>query len=392
MIEMTPELKAYLDFDPKSEDDGYAKQSALRKLVNPDLLRRYRRAEIDALFEPKNEKVESRKEFLSPSGKYKLITSEYATKPGCWSYEQGRVFKVGEDTPIATVNRNYGSFPFLFVEGHPNGHDYLVCGEDYQGQTVIELDTGKRKDHLPSSAEAGSGFCWASFEFHAGLLVVCGCYWAAPYEYRFYDFSDPMSGWPELETEGYIDADDRHPTFEPDGTIKTYQTKYIEPDDDATDEECQRLGPIASTCTFRREGNTLVLVSEDVTPEEQERRRKVEESNRKWEAFVAHYKATDPLWLRVQKLVAEAPFKVNYMSVGSTYKGWCPTWEGEEKRFCQNFSDTRVKKRNYDLDLAHETGPVKLVVSEDGKMVETLFFEHSVEGVEQAFAHARGLS
>lgn len=116
----------------------------------------------------------------SPSGKYSLTISTIETKPGCWDYTCG-VVKAG-DREISTVKRNYSSFPFLWIEDHPNGHDYLVCGENYQGQTVIELDTGKRRDFLPEEAKKGHGFCWGSctFDRTTMMLVVCGCIWACP--------------------------------------------------------------------------------------------------------------------------------------------------------------------------------------------------------------------
>ncbi|WP_438020347.1 hypothetical protein WMF18_15295 [Sorangium sp. So ce315] len=64
---------------------------------------------------------------------------------------------------------------------------------------MIELDTGRRRDHLPAEAAEGVGFCRTDMRFEpsAAMLVVEGCIWACPYEFRFFDFSDPMSGWPE---------------------------------------------------------------------------------------------------------------------------------------------------------------------------------------------------
>ena len=260
---MTPELQAYVDFDPSSVEGGHAELRRLRKLVDPKLFQAYNRARIDARFV--NEKPDSRREHLSPSGKFKLVTSRFETGPNTWAYAQGKVYAMGSDIPIAVVNRNYGAFPFLFVEDHPNGHSYLICGEDYQGQTVIELDTGLRRDYLPEEAHDGGGFCWASYTFHADskLLVVDGCYWGASYDFRFYDFSDPMSGWPLLElpdSENYITSGPKAPTFEADGTIHTYEPDF---DDDDV---------VAAVKVWRREGLKLVLIREDVTEAEQERR------------------------------------------------------------------------------------------------------------------------
>lgn len=123
----------------------------------------------------------------------------------------------------------YSAFPFGWAEGHSNGHDYLLCGEDYQGYTVIELDTKERKDLLPESVPKqytykdqngveksgvvdtypnGYGFCWADIKPSPdrNVLAVSGCYWACPYEVVLYDFSDPMrlpyweiERWDEIE-------------------------------------------------------------------------------------------------------------------------------------------------------------------------------------------------
>jgi hypothetical protein len=131
---------------------------------------------------------------VSPSGRYGLTTGTYVKDPASWTYSAGDVSHT-DGSRIARVERNYSAFPFLWVEQHGNGHDYLICGEDYQGQTIIELDTGRRVDHLPNDAEHGSGFCWAQHYISADrkYLAVDGCYWACPYEFVIFDFSNPMS-------------------------------------------------------------------------------------------------------------------------------------------------------------------------------------------------------
>jgi hypothetical protein len=137
-------------------------------------------------------------ELTSPSGKYRLEIESKSTKPGCWDCTTGRVY--AGDKLIIQVDRNYSSFPFMWMENHANGHSYLICGADYQGQTFIELDTGKRRDHLPEEAKDGHGFCWGSYRLlDDKTLLVDGCYWAWPYELKFFDVSDPMAGWPEIK-------------------------------------------------------------------------------------------------------------------------------------------------------------------------------------------------
>lgn len=153
----------------------------------------------DSFFKYKNLIQGSEEVHLSPSGKYKLVTSRYSTKKGCWAYSRGTVTKDGKI--VADVKRNYSRFPFAWAENHPNGHDYLICGEDYQGQTIIELDTGKRLDHLPEDAKKGWGFCWAVIHPSPDKLTLAveGCYWACPYEVVFIDFSEPMQAPKPLE-------------------------------------------------------------------------------------------------------------------------------------------------------------------------------------------------
>ena len=144
------------------------------------------------------------RESLSPSGKYKLVLTPYTTSKGSWSYTRGEVFRTSDGERVADVKRNYSSFFHLWMEEHVDGHDWLVCGEDYQGQTFCELDTGRVKSHIPDAAFDGHGFCWTDCELLADgkTLKVDGCYWACPYETRLYDVTNPMSGWPALQYDG----------------------------------------------------------------------------------------------------------------------------------------------------------------------------------------------
>jgi len=189
----------------------------------------------------------------SPSGNYVLKIQTYNTGEGTWNYSKCEVYrnrKFYRPVKIAEVHRNYGSFPFAFVEEHPNGHDYLICGEDYQGQTVIELDTGERRNYLPDSAAKGHGFCWASFKPNpkGDLIAVEGCYWAAPYEVWIVDFSEPLNmPWKCLEREtdldkfeGWIDDDSCEIIIEYE-FCPTINKSY----NDMTYEECEEIAKLA---------------------------------------------------------------------------------------------------------------------------------------------------
>jgi hypothetical protein len=335
---------------------------------------------------------------LSPSGTYKLAISMFSTGGESWNYSQGIVYRndVGrgaaanetDDRPIATIQRNYGAFPYLFVEGHPKG-DFLVCGQDYQGQTVIELGSGTRRDAMSEGSEQGTGFCWAAYAFDAPskILVVDGCLWACPYEYRFFDFSDPMSGWPPIETEGYVDVDEKPPVIEGD-LVRCFLTRDADPDEGDAGERAPRTRPrpVDAILTFRREGLRLVAVEEWVSDHEKARRVEREEAAKKYEAWLASFKATDPLYLAYERLVEDPARRV---SVGRTYEGWCPDFHLEERRCCRRIVEREgANGATIDLEWAVDTGPIKLVLYRDSRADGHKFFEHSVLGMEQAFAFA----
>lgn len=132
--------------------------------------------------------------FVSGSGKYKIrITPFFFKLERYWSYTFGEIFAGKQE--IATVLRDYSSFPLCWCEGHPDGHDYLVCGEDYQGQTVIRLDTGERIDFIEPGAESRSAWSWDSFFISPdnSKIIVSGCTSISPYEVRIYDFRNPFN-------------------------------------------------------------------------------------------------------------------------------------------------------------------------------------------------------
>lgn len=135
---------------------------------------------IDTNYIPGSEAVH-----LSPSGQYRLIVREYdspeAMHFGAGGVSQGQVYN-GE-TLLATIIRDDDRFYFAWIEGHPNGHNYLPCSEHYQGQTVIELDTGRRCDYTSKKSADDDealicvGYYPSPDDSH---IVIEACYWACP--------------------------------------------------------------------------------------------------------------------------------------------------------------------------------------------------------------------
>jgi hypothetical protein len=142
-------------------------------------------------------------EHISPSGLYRLVITPYNTGEGYWNYTEGAVYRELGQGPLEIVRRNYPHFWFAWAEKHQDGHDYLLCGEDYQGQTVIQLDSGKRVDYLPEKAAKGWAFCWIAVTPEENELHVDGCFWGGPEEHVVYDFSEPLE-LPYTELDRYF--------------------------------------------------------------------------------------------------------------------------------------------------------------------------------------------
>jgi hypothetical protein len=281
----------------------------------------------------------------------------------------------------------------LWIETHPNGNAYLACGEDYQGSTVIELNTGKRMDFLPEAADKGHGFCWVGTKFDVTnkILIARGCIWACPFEYRFYDFSDPMAGWPEIESDNCVDEENfddeegfRWPDVETDGTIRNY--KPWDPDDGESPDK------MASIQTYKREGLKLALVSEWVSEAEKKLRAEREADRQEYKEKMIAWKATDPLYLAYVELLKDPELKPEANDwTGITHEGWCPTFKVSEQRFGRRIMKTWDGSNPYtiELDWGTVSGPIKLTIYKDGKHKEDKFFDHSAESMHAAFAYAK---
>jgi hypothetical protein len=155
----------------------------------------------------------------SPSGLYDLETAEYVIAGQAARYSRGRLSSVKDGALLADVKRNYSQFWHAWI-AHANGSEYLLCGEDYQGQTVVNLTLRAVHNVFPESGHSGDGFCWVAAypSPDTSLLAVDGCYWGCPYEIVIMDFRTPdqlpykeIGRFPEIwEWNGWLDNE----TFE----------------------------------------------------------------------------------------------------------------------------------------------------------------------------------
>ncbi|MBP8240865.1 MAG: hypothetical protein KAX36_00705 [Thermoflexales bacterium] len=161
------------------------------EIVSPDILEE-RRRRIAKHFTPDRAIADSLKSFTSPSARYRLEIQRYDAGDGRWNVSRGVVSRTSDGSIVADIKRNYPAFWHAWIN-HPNGNEYLLCGEDYQGYMVVNLTQVTVESYLPIEALNGGGFCWATvFPSPDGLAIaVEGCIWAAPYELVIYDFSDP---------------------------------------------------------------------------------------------------------------------------------------------------------------------------------------------------------
>jgi hypothetical protein len=119
----------------------------------------------------------------SPTGKYSLEITPFEISKNSWDYCEARIYNNLESEYMMSVYRNYGNFPYCWLEGHKAG-DFLICAEDRQSLTMIDLLTGENHTFVTQDAKKGLGFCPASFDISPEMDKICieGCQWADAYK------------------------------------------------------------------------------------------------------------------------------------------------------------------------------------------------------------------
>jgi hypothetical protein len=284
--------------------EGWKKsEEQIRKECKEEFPEFYRkkREQVEQHFVPEKAKPSKARAWVSPSGKYTLIVTPYETSKGCWNYSRGQVYLTEEylnatlgvfsdrkgllarlkellydetHQPdiklVADVKRNYGAFPCAWIEDHADGHDYLVCGEDYQAVTIVQLDTGIAKTDVDSLSVKGWGWCHTNFypSPNKHLLAAAGCVWAGPYDIRFYDFRKPMElPWPIIET--IHDETKSTPWDKESGVFVAEKNVEIrksdeKPTDELTEEEEEALDSDDNDDDYDYKDVSIVISQEDL--------------------------------------------------------------------------------------------------------------------------------
>ena len=156
------------------------------------------RRKVETVFQKGKYLHEKKKIYPSETGKYKIeiLPVVFKHDDRFFAYTLAKIKKGNK--VIANIKRNGEKFPFLFVENHIDGHDYLLCAEDYQSQTIFRLDTGDRTEFVSRGKEKwsfhGKSFIYLQTETLAieGSVKTKHTELAEYRECRFFSFKDPM--------------------------------------------------------------------------------------------------------------------------------------------------------------------------------------------------------
>ena len=160
-----------------------------------------KRRQVESKFNKGKYLHDKRKTFHSDSGKYQIQITPvvFKVKDRFWAYTLGKVIDSSNKKILHTIKRDSDKFPFVFVEGH-GGSDYLLCGEDRQGQTIIELNTGQTITHIGEKAKRDMEFSWQKFHVspEKKFIGIEGYAKSKHNEFpeyrgiRFFNFEQPM--------------------------------------------------------------------------------------------------------------------------------------------------------------------------------------------------------
>ncbi len=147
------------------------------------------RAQIEGAFDAALIIAGSHESLRSPCGKYAIDLDVYqANDTSNWRITKAVVRLCETGGVIAQFKRNDESFFHCWLDH--GGTQYLLCSEDLEGQTCIDL-THRRIESYSSE----DSFIWTEFYPSPSKrkIAIVGCYWACPYVVKIYDFSEPMN-------------------------------------------------------------------------------------------------------------------------------------------------------------------------------------------------------
>lgn len=129
--------------------------------------------------------------FVAPSGRCTLTVFRYCHQEGDGLLFLSKGVLRFDDDMLIEIKRDHDYFQYTWLE-HPTG-EYLICGEDYQGYSVVDLKSRSVQHFVPEEAYLGGGFVWMEpyATSNGSILAVEGYFLGGPYQVVFYDVSQP---------------------------------------------------------------------------------------------------------------------------------------------------------------------------------------------------------
>lgn len=182
MIQSLKEGKTTRVYNKIDENYPLNRQKIYEYIENKDVKKKYLK---EIKFTSKNSGTKYMIDLFSVENKLKNF----------WNYTILEIYENKEDTLnkcfitkyITTIIRNYGSSPICFVD-HPNGTDYLIVSEDYNGgYTIIDLNNYIEYIFFPN------GWCIGKMDISEDKtkLIFNGSIWGEVISTKIFDFSEP---------------------------------------------------------------------------------------------------------------------------------------------------------------------------------------------------------
>lgn len=144
---------------------------------------------VEKFFDPDNHITEKDFDEFSPDQRYLISVMTYRTRKYCWNYTRALVYRTDTQEIIADLRRNYDNFWYRWIFT-PQG-DFLLCSQNYQGYTLVNLATGNVDDFIPPEAKRNEGFIWDRVILSPGetRVLVIGHQFGMRSDIRVYDLS-----------------------------------------------------------------------------------------------------------------------------------------------------------------------------------------------------------
>ncbi len=130
--------------------------------------------------------------FPSPCGNYVFVVEKYqkAVKDWIYTYYRGIIYSLQNHKEVTTVSSDAYKFWYCWVKQGENL--YLICNEDPQGYTIIDVKKELVFRYIDPKAREGWGFSWkeVSPSPDGKFLAVQGDYMESNREVALYDLSD----------------------------------------------------------------------------------------------------------------------------------------------------------------------------------------------------------